>query len=162
NASNRYPVLLFLHDTDAKMDADGYCAQGPDLEFDTNPAFSKPYPFIGISPQCPKDRQWQQRVIARSLTAAVQALLKAIPADPGRIYATGAGMGGTAVWRLASDMPGCFAALAPINAFEFNAPGLDKKLHDLPVRMIAGVKIGGAYDGANAMSTLLANNEPKL
>jgi predicted peptidase len=162
NASNRYPVLLFLHDADAKMDSDGYCAQGPDLEFDTNTGFSKLYPFIGISPQCPRDRQWQQRVIAKSLTLAVQALLKAVPADSDRIYATGAGAGATALWGLSNDLPGCFAALAPINACEFNAPGLATKLHDLPIRMIAGVKNGGAYDGANAMSTLLANNEPKL
>jgi hypothetical protein len=92
----------------------------------------------------------------------VQALLNALPVDRDRIYATGSGAGATALWGLSNDLPGCFAALAPINACEFNAPGLATKLHDLPVRIIAGVKNGGAYDGANAMSTLLANNEPKL
>ena len=100
-------------------------------------------------------------VTAKSLAAVVQALLDALPVEPERVYATGAGAGGTAVWRLAVDLPGRFAALAPISGLEFQSPDLAERLRGVPVRIITGVKNGFATDCAKRMSAALAKNDPQ-
>jgi len=68
------------------------------------------FPFIVVSPQCPKDRWWEPLEVS-SLLDEIVANYKV---DRERIYVTGLSMGGFGTWTLAAYQPKRFAALAPI------------------------------------------------
>ena len=70
----------------------------------------KDFPFIVVSPQCPKDVWWEPI----ELTALLDHMIKTHKIDEDRIYVTGLSMGGFGTWRLAAFIPDRFAAIAPI------------------------------------------------
>jgi predicted peptidase len=104
-----WPLLLFLH---------GAGERGDDLELVKKhgpPKLiegGKEFPFIVVSPQCPKDRWWTSELIA--LSALVDEIEKKYKVDPDRIYVTGLSMGGFGTWALAGYSPRRFAAIVPI------------------------------------------------
>jgi predicted peptidase len=102
-----WPLLLFLH---------GSGERGDDLELVKKHgppkliAAGKDFPFIVVSPQCPKDRRWEPI----ELVALLNDLSGKYKVDDGRIYVTGLSMGGFGTWQLASYAPDRLAAIAPI------------------------------------------------
>ncbi|MCA9110663.1 MAG: prolyl oligopeptidase family serine peptidase [Planctomycetaceae bacterium] len=102
-----WPLLLFLH---------GAGERGDDIElvkFHGPPKLinqGQPFPFVVVSPQCPKDRWWEP--------IELMALLDEIEAnyriDADQIYVTGLSMGGFGTWELAAYAPDRFAAIVPI------------------------------------------------
>jgi predicted peptidase len=103
----KWPLLLFLH---------GSGERGDDLELVKvhGPpkliAAGKEFPFIVVSPQCPKGRWWEPI----ELVALLDDLAKTYKIDPDRVCVTGLSMGGFGTWRLAAYAPDRFAAIAPI------------------------------------------------
>jgi predicted peptidase len=102
-----WPLLLFLH---------GAGERGDDLELVKKHgppkliAAGKQFPFIVVSPQCPKGRWWQPF----ELTALLDEIVEKYRVDQERICVTGLSMGGFGTWSLAAYTPERFAALAPI------------------------------------------------
>ena len=102
-----WPLLLFLH---------GSGERGEDLELVKmhGPpkliAAGQDFPFIVVSPQCPKDRRWEPI----ELVALLNDLSNKYKVDDDRIYVTGLSMGGFGTWQLASYAPDRLAAIAPI------------------------------------------------
>jgi len=102
-----WPLLLFLH---------GSGERGDDLELvkKLGPpkliAAGKHFPFIVVSPQCPKGRWWEPI----ELVALLDKISSRYKVDADRIYVTGLSMGGFGTWRLAFYAPNRFAAIAPI------------------------------------------------
>ncbi|HEY2253193.1 MAG TPA: alpha/beta hydrolase-fold protein [Planctomycetaceae bacterium] len=102
-----WPVLLFLH---------GSGERGDDLELVKvhGPpkliAAGKDFPFIVVSPQCPKDQWWEPI----ELIALLDDVGRKFKVDADRVYVTGLSMGGFGTWRLAAYAPTRFAAIAPI------------------------------------------------
>lgn len=102
-----WPLLLFLH---------GSGERGDDLELVKvhGPpkliAAGKDFPFIVVSPQCPKDRWWEPI----ELVALLNDLSDKYKVDHDRIYVTGLSMGGFGTWQLASYAPDRLAAIVPI------------------------------------------------
>jgi len=102
-----WPVLLFLH---------GAGERGDDLELVKKHGppklieAGKKFPFIVVSPQCPKDRWWEPI----ELVALLDEIESKYKVDPDRIYVTGLSMGGFGTWRLAFYAPERLAAIAPI------------------------------------------------
>ena len=102
-----WPLMLFLH---------GAGERGDDLEVVKKHgppkliAAGKEFPFIVISPQCPKDRWWEPI----ELVALLDEISGKHKVDPDRIYVTGLSMGGFGSWRLAAYAPDRLAAIAPI------------------------------------------------
>lgn len=102
-----WPLLLFLH---------GAGERGDDLELVKTHgppkliAEGQPFPFVVVSPQCPKDVWWQPH----ELTALLDEVERLYKIDPERIYVTGLSMGGFGTWALAAHTPDRFAAIAPI------------------------------------------------
>lgn len=102
-----WPVLLFLH---------GSGERGDDLELVKvhGPpkliAAGKDFPFIVVSPQCPKDQWWEPI----ELIALLDEIGRKFKVDADRVYLTGLSMGGFGTWRLAAYAPTRFAAIAPI------------------------------------------------
>ncbi len=101
------PLLLFLH---------GAGERGDDIELVKKHgppkliAQGKHFPFIVVSPQCPKGRFWD----ARSLSTLLDNIEQNYAVDSSRIYVTGLSMGGFGTWALAAYAPERFAAIAPI------------------------------------------------
>ncbi len=106
-AKESWPLLLFLH---------GAGERGDDLELvkkhgpPKRIAQGKEFPFIVVSPQCPKDRWWEPM----ELLALLDDISRNYKVDPDRICVTGLSMGGFGTWRLAFYAPEKFAAIAPI------------------------------------------------
>ncbi|NNE36046.1 MAG: prolyl oligopeptidase family serine peptidase [Rhodothermales bacterium] len=102
-----WPLVLFLH---------GAGERGDDLELvkvHGPPKLiteGKDFPFIVVSPQCPKERWWEPI----ELTALLDQIVKTHKVDEDRICVTGLSMGGFGSWRLAAYTPHRFAAIAPI------------------------------------------------
>lgn len=104
---DKWPLLLFLHGSGERGDdLDLVKVHGPPKLI----AAGKEFPFIVVSPQCPKERWWEPI----ELIALLDDLSAKYKVDPDRICVTGLSMGGFGTWRLAAYAPDRFAAMAPI------------------------------------------------
>ena len=104
---DRWPLLLFLHGSGERgNDLERVKRHGPPKRI----AAGKQFPFIVVSPQCPKGQWWQPV----ELIALVDSIAKNYKVDEDRLYVTGLSMGGFGTWALAAYRPHRFAALAPI------------------------------------------------
>ena len=103
--------MLFLH---------GAGERGDDLELVKVHGIPKvveqqpDFPFIVLSPQCPKEGWWGSELQLDALEGLLDRAAKTYRVDPDRIYLTGLSMGGFGVWALALRQPQRFAALAPV------------------------------------------------
>jgi len=104
---DKWPLLLFLHGAGERgNNLDLVKKHGPPKLVENG----KEFPFIVVSPQCPKNRWWQPT----ELIALLEAISNQYNVDADRLYVTGLSMGGFGTWRLAAYAPHRFAAIAPI------------------------------------------------
>ena len=68
------------------------------------------FPFIVVSPQCPRRRYWSETLLNNLLDE----VLAEYAIDDDRVYLTGMSMGGFGTWNVACSDPDRFAAIAPI------------------------------------------------
>ena len=102
-----YPLLLFLHGSDERgNDLKILKRNGPPSFLDNKSDF----PFVVVSPQCPRNRDWD----TQSLLSLLDHIEQTITIDKNKVYVTGLSMGGFASWKLAQAAPERFAAIAPI------------------------------------------------
>ncbi|MBM3211979.1 phospholipase [Candidatus Poribacteria bacterium] len=105
----KWPLILFLH---------GAGERGSDLNLVKVHGIPKiveqreDFPFIAVSPQCPKNSWWTAEMEA--LNALLDDVIAKNAVDTQRIYLTGLSMGGYGTWALATAYPERFAAIAPI------------------------------------------------
>ena len=104
----KYPILLFFH---------GAGTRGNDVHVLLNNPFFRitdqhvDLPFITIAPLCSANTWFDlYPTIARLIIKTCRETY----ADPRRIYAMGASMGGYLTWQMAMSMPEVFAAIVPI------------------------------------------------
>ena len=151
-----WPLVLFLH---------GAGERGDDLELVKvhGPpkliAEGKDFPFIVVSPQCPKERWWEPI----ELTALLDQIVKTQKVDEDRICVTGLSMGGFGSWRLAAYTPHRFAAIAPICGG--GETYWTRRFPHLPVWVFHGAKDTGVpLERSQEMVDALkkAGGEPKL
>lgn len=103
----RWPLVLFLHGS-----GDGESRQilqkwGPTRQL----AQGRKFPFILLAPRSPAG-PWQSWY-APQLGELLDEVEAKYRVDKDRIYVTGLSMGGSGTWRLASEFPDRFAAIAP-------------------------------------------------
>ena len=126
-----WPLVLFLH---------GAGERGENLELVKvhGPpkliAGGKDFPFIVVSPQCPKRRRWEPI----ELTVLLDEIVKTHKVDEDRIYVTGLSMGGFGTWQLAAHTPDRFAAIAPICGG--GEPRWTRRFSKLPTWVFHGAK----------------------
>jgi predicted peptidase len=102
-----WPLVLFLHGSGERgNDLELVKMHGPPKLISEG----KEFPFIVVSPQCPKSQSWEPI----ELTALLDEVIKTQKVDQDRICVTGLSMGGFATWELAAFTPNRFAAIAPI------------------------------------------------
>jgi predicted peptidase len=105
----KLPLVMFLH---------GAGERGNNLELVKYHGIPKlieqgqDFPFIAVSPQCPKDSWWPLELEA--LKGLLDDIMTKHNVDKKRIYLTGLSMGGYGTWYLAGLYPKTFAAIAPI------------------------------------------------
>ena len=129
--AKKWPVIVFLH---------GSGERGQDLRLVKAHGVAKivekqkDFPFVVISPQCPREQWWQPATII----ALLDEVLAKYKTDPDRVYLTGLSMGGFGTWQTAIEYPNRFAAIAPICGGG-NPYQLDRIQH-LPIWVFHGEK----------------------
>ena len=129
-----WPVVLFLH---------GSGERGDDLELVKKHgppkliSEGKQFPFIVLSPQCPKDATWEPL----KLTALLDEVVRNQKVDEDQICVTGLSMGGFGTWELAAYSPKRFAAISPICGG--GEPRWAKRFAHLPTWAFHGAKDEG-------------------
>jgi predicted peptidase len=125
------PTILFLHGSGERGSYLNHVKKhGVAKVVEQQPDF----PFIVISPQCPRGEYWN---IERLITL-LDEVIASYPVDPDRVYLTGLSMGGYGTWHLAAAQPERFAAIAPICGG--GNPAQAHKLKSLPVWAFHGAK----------------------
>lgn len=131
--SDSWSLLLFLHGSGERGDdLDLVTIHGPPKLIKEG----KQFPFIVVSPQCPKEQRWQPV----TLSAMLDEIVKTYKVDEDRICVTGLSMGGVGTWALADYTPNRFAAIVPICGGETY---WTKQFPHLPVWVFHGAKDTG-------------------
>ncbi len=107
--SRRWPLVIFLHGAGERGDdLEKLKVHGPPKLV----ARGKQFPFILLSPQCPDNEWWNNKL--DKLINLIDDVKENYRVDKSRIYLTGISMGGYGSWGLAAAQPERFAAVAPI------------------------------------------------
>jgi len=126
-----WPLLVFLHGSgESGTDLEAVKRNGPPKLADEG----RDLPFVILSPQRSDGNSWTPSTI-RMLIDEVAGECRI---DTDRICLTGVSMGGFATWDLALEMPGVFAAIAPVCGG--GNPDAVCALRDLPVWVFHGAK----------------------
>lgn len=109
--NRKWPVMMFLHGSGERGDDLNLVkVHGPPKLVESRPDF----PFIVVSPQCPKDHSWSGEIQPHLLVELLDNVLTRFATDHQRVVVTGLSMGGFGSWTLAARYPGRFAAAVPI------------------------------------------------
>ncbi|MHC4397198.1 MAG: carboxylesterase family protein [Planctomycetota bacterium] len=129
----KWPLILFLHGAGERGDdLEKVKLHGPPKIVEKQ----KDFPFILVSPQCPEEKWWPNEI--DMLINLLDDIVSRYNVDTERVYLTGLSMGGYGAWRLATEYPERFAAMAPICGG--GIPALADKLKDVPVWAFHGAK----------------------
>jgi len=129
----QWPLIMFLHGAGERgSDLNKVKVHGPPKIVENR----KDFPFIVVSPQCPEDDWWTDKV--EVLINLLDDIVARYKVDKERIYLTGLSMGGYGTWSLASEYPERFAAIAPICGGSNRIMAL--RLRDIPVWVFHGAK----------------------
>ena len=105
----KWPLMLFLHGAGERgSNLDLVAKHGPPKIVKEK----KDFPFIVVSPQCPSDQWWPDKV--ETLIHLLDEIVATYDVDEQRVYLTGLSMGGYGTWSLGCAYPDRFAAIAPI------------------------------------------------
>lgn len=131
DARQTWPLILSLHGASTRGDDPAAILKG-DLPSVLEEGVE--YPFIVVSPLCPKETWWSDHL------AAIDVLLKDVcdryTVDLNRISVTGVSMGAYGVWHLGAAYPDRFSALVPISggaAWFYGFPQRVRTMLHLPV-----------------------------
>ena len=132
-STKRFPLILYLHGAGHRADAEKLYIvkrEGPPKVAEKIDGF----PFIVVSPLCPKGKWWDEDV----LDGLLDQITEKYRVDMDRIYVTGLSMGGYGTWALATTFPDRFAAIAPVCGG--GEPSTVDKIRHLPVWAFHGAK----------------------
>ncbi len=130
-STDRWPLLVFLHGGSGRGDDLNLVSRyGPPAVIQKHPDF----PFVVLSPQCPKGEIWTDTDLLISLLDHVIANYRI---DRTRVYLTGMSLGGRGTWYLAYKHPNRFAAIVPVCSWAQNADWAPV-LKDVPVWVFHG------------------------
>ncbi len=132
SGEKEWPLIFFLHGAGERGDdIEKVTVHGPPKIVKDNPDCE----FIILSPQCPEKQWWDTETLINLLDEIVSNY----SIDENRIYLTGLSMGGYGTWKLASDYPDRFAAIAPICGGG-SAPVISLRIAHLPIWVFHGAK----------------------
>jgi predicted peptidase len=116
NTNEPFPLILFLHSQAERGRNINLLVKndsgGPD-RLSVKALKEIQFPFITVSPLCPKYEGWP--FLDRRLNLLLKDVTKKYRVNTSKIYLTGVSMGGMGVWALAMSHPHWFAAIAPVS-----------------------------------------------
>ncbi|HDP77814.1 MAG TPA: phospholipase [Mesotoga infera] len=133
-----WPLILFLH---------GAGERGDNLQLLRKHGIPRivsemaDFPFITISPQCPENDWWLNRL--QDLKFLLDTVVKQYRVDSSKMYLTGLSMGGFGTWHMAVEYPDLFAAIAPVCGGGLGILGFPERvleIKDLPIWAFHGGK----------------------
>jgi predicted peptidase len=128
-----WPLMVFLHGAGERgHDLNKVKVHGPPKLVDQG----KDLPFIIVSPQCPTDQWWPNKI--GHIMALIDETVEHYSVDESRIYLTGLSMGGYGTWAIASAHSERFAAIAPVCGG--GLPYMARNLKDIPIWAFHGAK----------------------
>ncbi len=131
------PVMLFLH---GRGESDGPLSVVAKWGPPQLVARGEKFPYILLSPQCPKEDNWSSVTQQTRLRELLNSTVDKFGGNKDRIYLTGLSMGGSGSWRMAADHPEQFAAVVPICGR--GQPSDADKLKSLPIWVFCGDQDG--------------------
>jgi predicted peptidase len=135
DSKKKWPLLLFLHGAGERGDDVQLVAKhGPPKLI----AAGQQFPFVVVSPQCPAWEWWSNGTQTVALDALIDDIVARYRIDQRRIYLTGLSMGGFGTWKLATEFPRRFAAIAPVCGK--GEPAKAQLIKDLPAWVFHGAK----------------------
>jgi predicted peptidase len=149
-----WPLIVFLHGSGERgNNLNAVKKLGVPKEAPGQPGF----PFLVLSPQCPKDKWWSDVDITLTVMGMIDEVVENYDVDPGRIYLTGLSMGGFGTWDLAQKYPDKFAAIAPVCGW--GNVYMQDRLKNVPAWVFHGAKdpnvpLGFAKQMAGALKSL--------
>lgn len=127
----KWPLIVFLHGRgESGDDLEKVKKHGPPMLVEQG----KEFPFIIVSPQCPRDRWWTEVYLDK----LIDSVIEQYSVDEDRIYMTGLSMGGFGTWNYAGLHPERLAAIAPICGG--GDPILTWRMRKLPIWAFHGAK----------------------
>ncbi|MCK5922620.1 MAG: prolyl oligopeptidase family serine peptidase [Methylococcales bacterium] len=134
DSTKKWPLVVFLHGAGERGDnIEQVKMHGPPMLVEKG----KKFPFILISPQCPKDSWWSYEPVM----ALIEDIENRYQVDSKRIILTGLSMGGYGTWEFSTRYPEKFAAIAPLCGG--GIPYLTSRIKNTPVWVFHGAKDGG-------------------
>lgn len=150
-----WPLVMFLHGAGERGDdLDQVKKHGPPKLIENG----KDFPFIVVSPQCPKGTWWK----TDDLVKLMDHIMEIHNVDDNRVYLTGLSMGGRGTWQLAGAIPEKLAAIVPICGPKDES--VVDKIATIPVWVFHGAKDPVVkVDNSDTMVRLLKEKggEPK-
>jgi len=127
----KWPLMVFLHGRgESGDDLEKVKKHGPPKLIEEG----KEFPFIIVSPQCPRDRWWTDIYLDK----LIDSIIANYSVDEDRIYMTGLSMGGFGTWNYAGLHSDRLAAIAPICGG--GDPILTWRMRNLPIWAFHGAK----------------------
>lgn len=127
----KWPLVLFLHGAGERGDDLSQVKKhGPPKLIEKG----KDFPFIVVSPQCPKGTWW----VTEDVVALMKHIMQIHNVDKNRVYITGLSMGGRGTWQVAGAMADEVAAIAPICGP--SDVSVVEKIAHLPIWVFHGAK----------------------
>jgi predicted peptidase len=151
SSRKKWPLLLFLHGAGERGDDVQLVAKhGPPKLV----AEGQQFPFVIVSPQCPTWEWWPNGTQVAALDALIDDIVARYRIDKDRIYLTGLSMGGFGTWKLATEFPHRFAAIAPVCGK--GDPTRAPLIKDLPAWVFHGAKdpvvpVSNSHDMVDAL-----------
>lgn len=128
-----WPLMLFLHGAGERgNDLQLVKKHGPPKIVEKQ----KDFPFIVVSPQCPKELWWDEKLDV--LIHLLDEIVAKYDVDEERVYLTGLSMGGYGTWALGARYAERFAAIAPICGG--GTLHMVLKLNEVPIWAFHGAK----------------------
>lgn len=131
NKKEQMPLMVFLHGSGERgTDVTLVKKNGP---FNYQHLIQERVAIL--APQCPENTWWNTSEIYE----LIQSICTKYPIDTSRIYLTGLSMGGWGTWKLATDHPELFAAVAPVcGVTDFTIEDNIERLSTTPVHIYHG------------------------
>ena len=152
---SRSPALIYFSNRGPTDEFDG-----PVAHFGHQGKPGDTTPLIILSPERPGDGSWDSLRNQHAMAAAIDTLLSELPIDPERVYVTANAASTTALWTLATLLPGKFAVIVLFSSTLATDPALPEALNGTKVHLLTGVEDGMATDRTNRMKDFLAGVRP--
>jgi predicted peptidase len=123
SSKQTWPVILFLHGA-GERGRDGILQTQVGLGTAIRRDRTR-FPAVVVFPQAREGQRWSDLPMLQSALAALDAATKEFNGDPDRVYGTGLSLGGQGIVRMASRMPGKFAAVVSVCG-PYSSPKMDE------------------------------------